>query len=212
VTASGVRGFGIVAAAVTALALAGCGHATSSGAPVAATPSTDQAAQQRLRGALLTAAELPLGFQQQDSAAASAIGCADLDAAYLSKGVTAQVATSFAHAISQTFVNETLSLQPGQAEASVAAFGRAISECSAFSGESGVRYRVAGLPGIGRYGDATAAVRVTSAEREARPVDLVAVRLGDLVVIVANADAGKVDSGLTKTVVARAVDKARRLG
>ncbi|MEN3358426.1 MAG: hypothetical protein V7637_2408 [Mycobacteriales bacterium] len=212
-TAPGARAIGLAMVAATALAVAACGHsAGTSGTPAAASPTPDQAAAQRLRGALLTAAELPLGFQQQDSAEASAIGCADIDGAYLAKGVTARAAASFAHAISQAFVNETIALQPGQAAASLIAFGRATAECATFAGEYGVTYRVVGLPGMGRYGDATAAVRVTSTEREARPVDLVAVRLGDMVVIVANAEAGKVDSGLTKTVVARAIDKARRLG
>jgi hypothetical protein len=69
---------------------------------------------------------------------------------------------------------------------------------------------VSALDGIPSYGDATAAVRVTSRLREARPVDLVAVRLGDTVVLVAHADAGAVDPELTRTIVSRAVEKARR--
>lgn len=210
-TASGARWFGVVAATAAALVVAGCGHAATS-TPTAAAPTTDQTAVRRVHAALLTPAELPLGFQQQDAAEASAMGCASIDRVYLAPGTAARAAVSFLHAITQSFVNETITLQPGQAAASVAAFGKAPVDCASFAGGTGVRYRVVALPGIGRYGDATAAVRITSAEREARPVDLVAVRVGDLVVIVANAESGGVDTSLTRTVVARAVDKARRLG
>jgi hypothetical protein len=75
-----------------------------------------------------------------------------------------------------------------------------------------VSYRVTALPGIRRYGQATAAIRVTAAQQEARPVDLVAVQVGDLVIVIANADSGRVDTGLTQTLVQRAVDKVTRLG
>jgi hypothetical protein len=205
---------GIVAALVAVLAAAGCGHAARTAAPAVqpARPGLDGAAQQRLQRALLSAAELPLGFQQQDSSEASAIGCAGIDRAYLAPGITARAAVSFAHSITRSYLNETISLQPGAAAASVAAFGRAATECARFTGAQGVPYRVAALRGIKRYGQATAAVRITSAEREARPVDLVAVQVGDRVVVIANANSGPVDTGLTATVVQRAVDKVSRLG
>jgi hypothetical protein len=214
VTASGARAVGIVAALAAVLAVAGCGHAERTAAPAAqpAKPGLDGAARQRLHRALLSAAELPLGFQQQDSSEASAIGCTGIDRAYLAPGITARADVSFAHSITHSYLNETISLQPGAAAASVAAFGRAATDCARFTGVQGVPYRVAALPGIKRYGQATAAVRITSAEQEARPVDLVAVQVGDRVVVIANANSGRVDTGLTSTVVQRAVDKISRLG
>jgi hypothetical protein len=210
VTASGARWLGVGAVLAAVLAVTGCGHAATAVPPAAASPTADQAGAQRVRAALLTASELPLGFQQQDSADASAMGCDDIDRVYLGPGTTARAAVSFLHAITQSYVNETISLQPGRAAASVTAFGHAPIDCAAFAGGTGVRYRVTALPGVARYGDATAAVRITAAEQEARPVDLVAVRVGDLIVIVANAESGKVDTALTNTVVSRAVTKARR--
>ena len=61
-----------------------------------------------------------------------------------------------------------------------------------------------------RYGDGSAAVRVTSGLREGRQVDLVAVRVGDTVVAVATAGAGDGDADLTRTVVDRALVKLAR--
>jgi hypothetical protein len=206
------RSSGIVAALVLLAGLSGCGRSTS-GPPGAPGPTADAAAQQRAQRALLSSAELPLGFQRQDgSTAATAIGCPDIDRLYLAPEAVARAAVSFGHAITDAFVNETISVQPGTAAANVAAFGRAATDCRAFAGAQNASYRVSALPGIRRYGEATAAVRVTAAEREARPVDLVAVRLGDTVVVVANADSGQVDTDLTQTIVRRAVDKVRRLG
>lgn len=216
-TAMGARAVGILAALVvplSALLVAGCGPGGGDAAPArqSAAPATDAAAEQRLHRALLSAAELPLGFEQQDSVAASAIGCAGIDRAYLAPGITARAAVSFAHTITHSYLNETISLQPGAAAASVVAFGRAVTECATFTGAQGVPYRVTALPGGQRYGQASAAVRITAAEREARPVDLVAVQVGDHVLVIANAASGKVDAELTATVVRRAVDKISRLG
>lgn len=221
-TASGARAparaVGIVAALAAAVAVAGCGHPAPGGAPAVAgqgapaAAASDPAAAQRLHRALLSATELPLGFALEDSAEPSAIGCAAIDRAYLDPGSTARASVSFGHAISHAFVNETILLQPKAAAANVAAFGRAATDCAAFTGAQSGSYRVAALAGIGRYGDATGAVRVTATAREARPVDLVAVALGDMVVVIANADAGRVDSGLTRTIVQRAVDKITQQG
>ena len=61
-----------------------------------------------------------------------------------------------------------------------------------------------------RYGDGSAAVRVSSGLKEARPVELVAVRLGDTIVAVAAAGAGTEDAQLARTVVDRAVAKVGR--
>jgi hypothetical protein len=214
VTASRARALGSVAGLAAVLAVAGCGHSTHGTPPASqpAKPSSDPAAQQRLHRALLSAAELPLGFEQQDSAEASAIGCAGIDRVYLAPGITARAAVSFDHTITHSYLNETISLQPGAAAASVAAFGRAATDCATFAGAQGVPYRVTALPGIRRYGEATAAVRITAAARESRPVELVAVQVGDRIVVVANTDSGQVDTGLTQTVVQRAVEKVSRLG
>lgn len=206
---SAARAAGIVAAAAVLVAATGCGPERRAGAPAVAGPAGG-AAQRRLDAALLTVAELPLGFEREDAAgAATAIGCPDIDRLYLNPG-TARASVSFGHTISDTFVHETISVQPGSAAAEVTAFARAPAECRAFTGGQRVAYRVTALTGFPRYGDASAAVRVTAAVREARPVELAAVRLGDAVLVVANADAGRVDTDLTGTLTARAVAKLRR--
>jgi hypothetical protein len=204
---SRVRSIGAGAVACLAL-LAGCGHrAAPAAGHRAATPA---AAQQRLQRALLTAAELPLGFKRQDGdGAPAAMGCPGIDRLYLSADPSSRVSVSFGHTISSAFVNETIEVQRGAAAANMAAFRRASQDCRAFSGAGDVRYQVAALAGLPSYGDGTAALRVTSRLTEARPVDLVAVRLGDTVLLVAHADAGAVDSTLTRTIVDRAVRKLR---
>jgi hypothetical protein len=167
--------------------------------------------QQQAERALLTQAELPLGFEQQDGGGdASALGCAGIDRLYLPQDTTARASVSFGHTLSSAFINETIAVQPGKAAANVEGFRRAAQDCRTFSG-AGQQYQVSALAGIPSYGDATAGLRVTSKLAEARPVELVAVRLGDTIVLVANAEAGAVDTDLTAAIVGRAVQKARRV-
>jgi hypothetical protein len=191
--------------------LAGCGHDRGGGQPAA--PAAPGPTQRQLEQALLTQTELPLGFERQDGGAdATAIGCAGIDRLYLAPDTTAHATVSFGHAISPAFVSETIAVQPGEAATNVDRFRRAAQDCRAFSGAAQVQYQVSPLDGIPSYGDATAALRVTSRLREGRPVELVAVRFGDLVVLVAHADADAVDTDLTRTIVSRAVEKVRRRG
>jgi hypothetical protein len=191
--------------------LAGCAHHPA-GSPSGAAGGPTGMTQQQAEKALLTQAELPLGFEREDGGGdTSAIGCAGIDRLYLPQDSTARATVSFDHALSSAFVNETIAVQPGKAAANVDGFRRAAQDCRTFSG-SGQQYQVAALTGIPAYGDATAGLRITSRLAEARPVELVAVRLGDTVVLVANARAGTVDTDLTSTIVARAVQKARRAG
>ena len=206
-----VRSALIVATAALSLStLAGCG---SDRAPSAAAPAVAGPTREQLERALLTQAELPLGFQRQDGGGdPTAIGCAGIDRLYLAPDTTAHATVSFGHTTTSAFVNETIAVQPGKAAANVDGFRRAAQDCRAFSGAGQVQYRVAALTGIPAYGDATAAVRITSRLREARPVELVAIRVGDMVVLVAHAEARTVDTDLTRTIVARAIEKVRHAG
>jgi len=204
------------AAALSApvLLLSGCGSSAPAAAPRAPGPTGDAAAQRGLARALLTSAEMPLGFERQDgSGAASAIGCAGIDRLYLATGTAARATVSFAHVISDAFVNETVSTaaDAGAASAGVEAFRRAATDCRTFAGAQNMSYRVTALA-FPRLGDGSAALRVSGGVRESRPVDLVAVRVGPTVVVIANANSGRVDTDLTRTVVARAVEKVRRAG
>jgi hypothetical protein len=214
VTVPALRDALIVAGMVFSVgALAGCGHDRSAGPPAAPVAAVAGQTQRQLERALLTEDELPLGFERQDGGGdATAIGCPGIDRLYLARGTTARATVSFGQATSAGFVNETIAVQPGEAAANVDGLRRSAQDCRAFSGAGEVRYQVFTLDGLPSHGDATAAVRVTSRLREARPVDLVAVRLGDTVVLIAHADAGAVDTELTRTIVARAVEKARRAG
>jgi hypothetical protein len=203
---------GVLAGAAVLAGLPGCAHSTHANpAPPAPTASTDPAAQQRLEKALLTAPELPLGYEAEAAGDTNAIGCAGIDRIYLAPGATAKAQVSFSHALSQSFVNETLLVWPGDAAAGIDDFGRAATSCKSFRGSANVTYKVSALS-LPTFGDASAGVRITAAQRESRPVDLVATRVGDTVIVVANANAGTVDPELTRTVVTRAVAKVRKLG
>jgi hypothetical protein len=203
------RAAGALAAVALVAATAACtGEPAAAPAPPAGSPTADAAPLQR---ALLTVADLPLGFQAQDSAPeASALGCAGVDQVYLPAGSTARAAVSFGHSLSPAFVNETISSRPdGGAAQAVTAFARAARECATFTGPDGTKYKVAALA-LPSYGDGSAAVRVSSALAEGRPVDLVAVRVGDTLVAIATAGAGAEEAQLTRTVVARALAKLAR--
>jgi hypothetical protein len=195
-------------------ASAGCGGDAPAAAPAAAAAPTTQVdparglTQQQAQRALLAVGDLPLGFQPQDDGEATALGCAGIDGVYLARGAAARAAASFGHSIGPAFVNETITTRPGGAQAALAGFARAARECASFSG-GGVTYKVVALR-LPRYGDGSAAVRVTSGLTEGRPVDLVAVRIGDTIVAVAAAGAGQQDVELTRTVVDRALVKIAR--
>ncbi|MFL6127600.1 MAG: hypothetical protein ACJ73E_00860 [Mycobacteriales bacterium] len=198
------------ALALAAVVLAACGtHSPQRPAPApggAAGLTAVQVAQ-----ALLTVTDLPLGFQAQDGAPdATALGCAGVDQVYLPAGTAARAAVSFGHSLSAAFVNETISSRPGGGAATaLAGFARAGRDCAFFSGPDGTAYQVTALE-LPTYGDGSAAVRVSSTLREARPVDLVAVRVGDTLLAVATAGAGEQETRLTRTVVDRALAKLAR--
>lgn len=201
---------GVLAAAALATAAAACSGEPAAAPTTAATssPTPDAAPLQR---ALLTVTDLPLGFQEQDGAPeATALGCVGVDQVYLTAAGTARAAVSFGHSLSPAFVNETISSRPGGGAAqAVTAFARAARECASFTGPDGTKYKVTGLK-LPAYGDGSAAVRVSSALAEGRPVDLVAVRVGDTLVAIATAGAGKDEAQLTRTVVDRALAKLAR--
>jgi hypothetical protein len=203
-----------LALAAVGLAAAACGTHPDAASTQATAPAPDIAVGMtaaQARDALLTVTDLPLGFQAQDGAPdATALGCAGVDQVYLPAGAAARAAVSFGHSLSAAFVNETISSRPGgAATTALAAFARAARECASFSGPDGTAYRVAALK-LPEYGDDSAAVRVSSTLREARPVDLVAVRVGDTLVAVATAGAGAEETELTRTVVDRALAKLAR--
>ena len=201
------------AGVLAAVALVGAAAACS-GVPAAApttpagSPTADAAPLQR---ALLTVTDLPLGFQAQDGTPdATALGCAGVDQVYLPAGAAARAAVSFGHSLSAAFVNETLSSRPGGGAASaLAGFARAARDCATFTGPDGTEYEVTALR-LPAYGDGSAAVRVSSTLTEARPVELVAVRVGDTLVAIATAGAGQEEAQLTRTVVDRALAKLAR--
>lgn len=185
-------------------------------APAAAVtaPSMDPArglTPAQAQRALLAVTDLPLGFQAQDGAAdASALGCPGVDGVYLTGSAAAKASVSFGHSLTAAFVNETITTRPGgAAAAALAAFGRAARDCASFTGPDGTTYRVTALK-LPRFGDGSAAVRVSSELTEARPVELVAVRLGDTIVAVAAAGAGAGDAQLARTVLDRALAKIAR--
>jgi hypothetical protein len=194
-------------AAVCAVAAAGCsgGAAPEPVAAAATAPATDASG---LAPGLLTVADLPLGFQAQDGAGdAAALGCAGIDGVYLPAGASQHAAVSFAHSLSSAFVNETVSVRPGgAAAAALTRFGAAATTCARFAGPDGTAYRVTAVA-LPRYGDGSAAVRVSSGLTEGREVELAAVRVGDLVVAIAAAGMGDGDAALTQTVVDRALAK-----
>lgn len=199
-----------VLAGALAAALAGCTAATP--AVVAATAAAPaESGPGPLTSALLTVEDLPLGFTSQDAAPdAVALGCAGIDGVYLAAGTADRAAVSFAHTLNAAFVNETITSRPGgAAKAALARFGAAATDCARFTGPDGTAYRVAAVK-LPRYGDGSAALRVTSGLAEARPVELAAVRLGDTVIAVAAAGTGRGDADLTRTVVARALAKLTR--
>jgi len=196
-------------AALVAVAAAGCTGAATPTPVAAAASSGDHSVG--LAAALLTVQDLPLGFQAQDAAAdATALGCTGIDGVYLATGAAGRAAVSFAHSLSPAFVNETLTDRPdGAAAAALEEFRAAARDCARFVGPDGTAYRVTTVS-LPRYGDGSAAVRITSGLTEARPVELVAVRVGDTVVAVAAAGAGAEDTELTRTMVDRALAKLRR--
>jgi hypothetical protein len=195
-----------------AVAVAGCSGTVTETPVAAATPTTD-GGDPGLAAGLLTAADLPLGFQPQDGAgAAAALGCAGIDGVYLQAGSSAHATASFAHSLSAAFVNETVTLRPGGAAAEVLArFGAAAKDCGRFSGPDGTGYTVRPVP-LPRYGDGSAAVQVRSGLTEGREVELAAVRVGDLLVAVAVAGDGSGDAALARTVLDRALAKLSRAG
>lgn len=197
-------------AAVLAAAAAGC-TAAAAPTPAAATPAPLDGGSGPLTSALLTVEDLPLGFIAQDGTAeAAALGCAGIDGVYLAAGTAERAAVSFAHSLTAAFVNETITTRPdGAAEAALVRFRAAVTDCARFTGPDGTAYRVTAVR-LPRFGDGSAALRVTSGLKEARPVELAAVRLGDTVVAVAAAGAGSGDADLTRTVVARALAKLAR--
>jgi hypothetical protein len=196
-----------------AVTVAGCSGAGTPAPVAAATPVAD-ANDGTLAAGLLTADDLPLGFQPQDGAgAAAALGCPGIDGVYLAAGSSAHATASFAHTLSAAFVNETVTLRPGgAAAAAVRRFGAAAKECARFSGPDGTAYTVAPVS-LPRYGDGSAAVRVRSGLAEGREVELAAVRVGDVVVAVAAAGTGDGgDGALARTVLDRALAKLARAG
>jgi hypothetical protein len=195
-----------------AVAVAGCSGAGSEVAAAAAT-SAAGSVDRTLAEGLLTTADLPLGFQPQDGAgAADALGCAGIDGVYLPAGAAAHATASFAHSLSEAFVNETVTLRPGgAAAAALARFGAAAKDCRRFSGPDGTGYTVTAVS-LPRYGDGSAAVRVRSGLTEGREVELAAVRVGDVVVAIAAAGAGDGDRALAQTVLDRALAKLSRVG
>lgn len=202
----------LVPAVVAVLAAAAAGCTTAAPAtPVAATTAEPTGGAGPLTSALLTVADLPLGFTAQEGVPeAAALGCAGIDGVYLSAGTAERAAVSFAHTLTAAFVNETITTRPdGAAATALARFRRAATECARFTGPDGTAYRVTAVP-LPRFGDGSAALRVTSGLAEARPVELAAVRVGDTVVAVAAAKAGAGDADLTRTVVARALAKLTR--
>jgi hypothetical protein len=197
---------------LAALAAAAAGCTSAAPAPVAAVAAVPSAAGSGpLTSALLSAEDLPLGFQAQDGTAdAVALGCAGIDGVYLAAGSEDRAAASFAHSLTPAFVNETITTRPdGAAGAALARFGAAATDCAEFTGPDGTAYTVTAVR-LPRYGDGSAAVRVTSTLSEGRPAELAAVRLGDTLVAVAVAGADEQDADLTRTVVARALAKLAR--
>jgi hypothetical protein len=206
-----VRRAALALAATALTGAAACGShpdaaptPTTAPAPGPAAGLTSAQAEQ----ALLAVSDLPLGFQAQDGAPdASALGCAGVDQVYLPAGTVARAAVSFGHSLSAAFVNETISHRPGGGAATaLAAFARAARDCASFTGPDGTTYKIVPLK-LPRYGDGSAAVRVSSTLREGRPVELVAVRVGDTLVAVATAGAGAEETQLTRTVLDRALAK-----
>jgi hypothetical protein len=205
-----VKGVLVALAAVCGFALAGCtGGSVPVPAAVAATqPAGDDAP---LAAGLLTVSDLPLGFQAQDGAApAAALGCAGIDGVYLPAGSSAHAAVSFAHSLSEAFVNETISRRADAATA-LDRFRTAARDCARFAGPDGTAYRVS-VVSLPSYGDGSAAVRVTSGLTESREVELAAVRVGDLVVAIAAAGTGDGDAALTRTILTRALTKLDHTG
>lgn len=200
----------ILVAAVASVA-AGCTGAAEPTPVAAATAAAPAGGAGTLSAALLSVEDLPLGFTAQDGAAeAAALGCAGIDGVYLAAGTQDRAAVSFAHTLSPAFVNETITTRPGgAAQAALTRFAAAAKDCAKFTGPDGTAYRVTAVA-LPRYGDGSAAVRVTSGLAEARPVELAAVRLGDTMVAVAAAGSGTGDADLAETVVARALAKLAR--
>ncbi len=200
-----------IAALGCAVGLAGCGQA---GPGVMATappgPTAPPAAVvDRLRRQLLSAADLPLGFQpEQAGGPPSALGCAGIDRLYLTPAATPRVSATFAHAFSDEYLDETITT-PGSAASALEAFGRVAVACRTFAGAGRVAYQVTALPSMPSFGNGSAAVQVTAALAEARPVDLVAVRVGDTVLVIAHANARRVDHTVTAALTRLAVDKLR---
>lgn len=196
-----------------AVAVAGCSGAGTAVPAAAAATAVATGGDGRLAAGLLTADDLPLGFQPQDGAgAAAALGCAGIDGVYLPAGSSAHATASFAHSLSAAFVNETVTLRPGgAAAAALDRFGAAATDCSRFSGPDGTRYAVTRVS-LPRYGDGSAAVRVRSELAEGREVELAAVRVGDLLVAIAAAGTGDSDGALARTVLDRALAKLSRAG
>jgi hypothetical protein len=196
----------LAAALLAAAAAAGCSDADQAAPPPVTTPPAPTA-DKALSTALLTEGDLPLGFRAQDGGAdAAALGCAGIDGVYVGDGL-ARAAASFAHASSPAYVNETLTTRPGGAAGrALAAFRAAATDCATFAGPDGTAYRVSAVS-LPAYGDASAALRVTSGIAEGRPVELAAVQVGDTVVAIAAAGTGAGDAALTRTVVDRALAK-----
>lgn len=203
-----MKGF-VVALALVAAGAVGCSGAAGP-APVAAATAAPATESASLTAALLAVADLPLGFQAQEGGAATAaLGCAGIDGVYL-PGSAEHAAVSFAHSLTPAFVNETITQRSAaSAAAAVTAFAAAVRSCAHFAGPDGTAYTVTAVS-LPRYGDGSAALRVSSALAEGRPVELAAVRVGGMVVAIAAAGSGSDDAALTRTVVDRALAKLGR--
>jgi hypothetical protein len=194
--------------AVLAVGVTGCSGGAAPQVAAAAATAAPAPGSATLAAALLAVGDLPLGFQAQEGAGTTAaLGCAGIDGAYLPAGSAPRAAVSFAHSLSSAFVNETITQRPAAAAAAaIEAFAGAARSCAHFTGPDGTAYTVTAVS-LPRYGDGSAALRVTSAVTESRPVELAAVRVGDRVVAVAAAGSGSDDGALARTVVDRALAK-----
>lgn len=217
------KGAAMLVAVGLAMAGAACGSSpapprpTQSEQPPASVPTASESSALDLSSALLTTDDLP-GFSVADDPAAGEApeGCAGLQFDPES-GASAHAQVLFKQSDLGPFIRERLLRFPSDgAEGLVAKVRSAADTCRSFTTRDQMvgtlEFKVSTLD-IGSLADATAAIRLTGRPKDFNITlfqDLVAVRLGNVVILVSNVSPGAIDTSLTRAATRKALARLRK--
>jgi len=212
----------LVIVATCALLITGCGKGSADRAPSTSSTSTgtastapaaggNQLRDEQLKAALLTAQEMPSGFtvdtDEHTGAPNDAKGCATLSGIQPSPGTAHSAQIEFTKGQTGTLVSESLLQQDeAQAKATLNQFATAASGCPTF--KSGIISYTLSVLAFPKLGDDTLALHMAgTAAGVPVGIDLVEVRRGGVLMLVANAGVRTVDTALTESVARAALSK-----